>query len=34
MLRSLIKHLSQICCWVRRWKNFENRSMFGEVTAK
>ena len=23
-----------VCCWVRRWKNYENRSTFGEVTGK
>jgi len=21
------------CCWVRRWKNFENRSTLAEVMA-
>jgi len=27
-------NLSQVCRWVWRWKNFENRSTFGEVMGK
>jgi len=31
--RLVINTLLQIYCWVRRWKNFDNRSTFGEVTG-
>jgi len=30
----LMMPLLQISYWVCRWKNFENRSAFGEVTDK
>ena len=34
VVRSLINGLLRIYCRVRKWKNFENRSTFGEVMCK